>query len=212
MAEVIVVRLTGGAQQAEDPVHREEPEQRVDGSEQNCALLIGPAEERAIVGVVRGRGGPGGRGDAPSGPALDDDIGAAAPGEEDVEDQGVHDGAMVIGGRGVVIEGEVEPPVVFGGGGAGGGVVEAGDAGGDDGVEGFVEEPGDDLPIGFGRRRHEEGTATAFQAKIRSSGRGPAVKIRSSGNGAAAGGQRQEDRIIIAILVTGGGEEEERRR
>lgn len=162
------------------------------------------------MGVVRGRGGPGGRGDAPSGPALDNDIGAAAPGEEDVEDQGVHDGAMVIGGKGVVIEGEVEPPVVFGGGGAGGGVVEAGDAGGDDGVEGFVEEPGDDLPIGFGRRRHEEERATAFQAKIRSSGRGPAVKIRSSGNGAAAVGQRQEDRITIAILVTGGGGEEEK--
>lgn len=136
---------------------REEPEQRVYGSEQNYRFLVGSGLQIAkIMVVVRGAM----PGNALRGPPLDNGLpgsgfgGGAARSEEDVDDQW----AMVRDLAREVAEVEVEPSVTLAGGRSGRGA-DVGDAGGDHSVESLLEEVDDDLlrSLGLGGGRHGSG-------------------------------------------------------
>lgn len=137
------------AEHPEDAIGGEKAKDGVEGADEEDRFLVGFA-------IERGGGCGGGGGVAVDGPALNDGLGprAAAVGEDDVDDEGVHDGGMPVsleGGR-EVSQDEIEPAVTAAGRRAG--AEEVGDPGGEDGVEGFEEELGDDL-VSAARIRHD---------------------------------------------------------
>lgn len=159
IAEIVVIGLVRGAEHSENTVGGEEAEESVEGSEEEDRFLVRPSIEKRR-GAVGGMAPRRRRGFALGGPTLDDgrDMGTGAWGEDDVDDEGLHDAVLgVVEGRGKVAKGEVEPPVALAGagdGGGGGAAVEVGDPGAKNGVEGLEIKLDDDLlgPVGF---RHD---------------------------------------------------------